>query len=45
MNVKIKVEVKGYQVLEKKVKIAASLERIYLTKEFVLNKLKIVLLE
>ncbi len=45
MNVEMKVEVQGYQVLEKKVKKAGGSGRVYLPKEWVDKQVKIVLLE
>lgn len=45
MHKEIKVEVQGYQVLEKRVKDAGTTGRIYLPKEWVNKQVKIVLLE
>lgn len=45
MNVEMKVEVQGYQVLEKKVKKAGSSGRIYLPREWVDKQVKVILLE
>jgi len=45
MNVEMKVEVQGYQVLEKKVKDAGTSGRIYLPKEWVDKHVKVILLE
>lgn len=41
----MKVEIQGYQVLEKKVKNGGTSGRIYLPKEWVGKNVKIVLLE
>ncbi len=45
MNVEMKVEVQGYQVLEKRVKKTGGSGRIYLPKEWVNKQVKIILLE
>jgi putative transposon-encoded protein len=45
MNTEIKVEVQGYQVLERRVKEAGTTGRIYLPKAWVNKQVKIVLLE
>ena len=45
MNTEIDVLIRGYQVLEKKVKIAKTTGRIYLPREWVGKQVKIVLLE
>jgi putative transposon-encoded protein len=45
MTVEMKIEVQGYQVLEKKVKKAGNSGRIYLPKEWVDKQVKVVLLE
>jgi putative transposon-encoded protein len=45
MNAEIKVEVQGYQVIQKRVKDAGTTGRIYLPKEWVNKQVKVVLLE
>ena len=45
MHPEIKVEVEGYQVLEKKVRYGGTSGRIYLPKEWVGKRVKIILLE
>jgi hypothetical protein len=45
MHSEMKIIVRGYQVLEKKVKIAKTTGRIYLPREWVDKQVKIVLLE
>jgi len=45
MNAEMNVLIRGYQVLEKKVKIAKTTGRIYLPREWVGKQVKVVLLE
>jgi putative transposon-encoded protein len=45
MHDEMKVVVQGYQVLEKKVKKTGASGRIYLPKEWIDKKVKVVLLE
>jgi hypothetical protein len=45
MNTEMEIIIRGYQVLEKKVKDARTTGRIYLPKEWVDKQVKIVLLE
>jgi putative transposon-encoded protein len=45
MNEPMKVEVQGFQVLEKKVKASGGSGRIYVPKEWVGKRVKVVLLE
>lgn len=41
----MKVEVQGYQILEKKVKLSGTSGRVYVPKEWVGRRVKVVLLE
>jgi len=45
MNEQMKIEVQGYQILEKKVKASGSSGRVYVPREWVGRRVKVILLE
>lgn len=45
MNDQMKVEIQGYQILEKKVKASGTSGRVYVPKEWVGKRVKVILIE